>query len=308
MSLRGGRVFGGAMLVAATTLTSMVAIKAIADDEAKLPFKSSSCLTAKAPHITDVGTAHAKLEFAYKDSCTFPAQSSVEFRGGDDDWQVSDREHTSDTFNSKDGRYDFVTRNVRLGGLRNNTRYRVRTRIDYLEKDDMTDSRGFRTGGDPARDLAIKGKTNTCPTSCSQIATINFSALVPTTGGNQASIQWGTSTGYGDEEQFPDRQDNDTWPKCDPRPDDYFYCTWRVRFAGVAPVGQQCQGSGLNQNCFPIYRNTPRYWFGSGQTYHFRALVKNDVYSRYFGTQRTEDVELKQVGDSRTEFEAGRAK
>jgi hypothetical protein len=138
------------LVVAAALLHAPSARATNGGSQAYLPAEKNWCLGVTAPALEDVGHLHASVRLGYRDSCLFPATSSVEIRTGDGPWREVGVEHTK----SGDRRSkSWTARTIRLSNLRSNTRYEVRGRIDYLGGHAHTRDLTFATDGAPARKM-----------------------------------------------------------------------------------------------------------------------------------------------------------
>jgi hypothetical protein len=272
-------------IVAAGALLGAPAAEATNGGEtAFLPEKSDWCLGASEPVLTDVGTAHAFVRFEYWDECTLPASSSVEIRSADGSWHEVEAEHTKHSdLNDKSRKW--TKRTVRLSGLRNNTRYFVRTRIDYVFDDAHTNEVTFRTGGDPAREMHAWGSLSAWPNE----AKMSLSAIVPDTAKNIPVGIWVAHQGY---EQFSDEVD---WKEdqgkssCAQLPDHYSKCTWPISWR---------LGTGEP-------RPLPPWWWRNGIDYRVRLCLKNTAYENEFGKQCTKEFTV--VAGRATTIDVGQA-
>jgi hypothetical protein len=230
-------------------------------EHAYLPEKSDPCLSASQPEIESVRTTEAKVNFTYFDNCTFPAFSSVEIRSAGGGWS----EFASERTKSK-----WTKRSVWLGGLRNDTRYFVRTRIDYLFSDAHTSELTFRTGGDAARDMHAWGNLAAFPAD----AKMSLSAVVTDTGRNVPVGIWVARPGFGQFSQELDWKGNDGQKTCDQLPDHYSKCTWPIRWK-------------LGTDEPP---RLPDYWWWKDEMdYRVRLCIKNTVYENAFDMQCTKE-------------------
>jgi hypothetical protein len=271
-----GRTFAALSVVAAVALLSAPAAEATdGGSHAYLPEKKDWCLGVGAPELTGVGTRHALLRLEYWDDCLFPAKSSVEIRTGDGGWREvdSDFTKTGDRQSKK-----WTVRIVRLGDLRNDTRYYVRSRIDYVGDTAHTSDLTFRTGGDPAREMRAQGSFG----SGQGDVAISLSAIIPDAGKNVPSAVWVAPAGW---EQFSDEQ---VWKEevpylgkltreCHQFSENYSKCTWQFKWR--VSIG--------------IPRPIPPFWWKDGLEYRVHFCIENNVYSGEFGVQCTKEFTVK---------------
>jgi hypothetical protein len=263
-------LFRGAGLVCVAALTAAFGVNASADEVVQLGL---GCLKGKKIHAKDVGTAHVLFEYDYYDDCPAPARTWVEYRAGGD-WSETWSIFTKNTNDA------FVTRDLRIGGLKRNTRYEMRSRIEFFGDRRSTDPVSFRTGGDPARDVVISGEARDFGAT-----SVRVRALVTTAGDNDVRLninQIGGNRhhGGGKLERI----------SCDQRPGDYALCEW---------------GAGLKLVRFAQDRPDHGFWTWAGSQYAANAVVSNSLYTREFGDQKTQDAFF--VAGTSSSFEAGLA-
>jgi hypothetical protein len=239
---------------------------------AYLPEKNDWCLGVTAPELKEVGYYHAVVRLEYWDDCLLPAKSSIEIRSGDSGWREVGSEFTksSDRQSKK-----WNVRTIGIGDLRNDTRYYIRSRIDYVGDDAHADELTFKTGGDPARDMRAQGTLGAGQTDASLV----LSAVIPDAGESTATAIWIAPSGF-------DRFSGDAaWSKetpfasglahdCHPFTDNYQRCTWQFKWRVSIGVPQP----------------TPRFMWKDGLQYRLRFCIKNSVYAKEYGDQCTKEV------------------
>lgn len=261
---------------------SLVAIAALAvapaaqatngGSHAYLPEQKDWCLGVTAPELKEVGFFHALVRIEYWDDCLLPAKSSIEIRSGDGGWREVGSEFTksSDRQSKK-----WSVRTILLGDLRNNTRYYIRSRIDYTGDDAHTSELTFRTGGDPARDMRAQGNL----VAGWADASITLSAVIPDAGKSTASAIWVAPNGF---DQFSgDYAWSNQTPfatnlahDCRSFTDNYEKCTWQFKWR--VSIG--------------VPRPVPPFMWKDGLEYRLRFCIRNSVYAKEFGDQCTRDV------------------
>lgn len=237
-----------------------------------LPEQKDWCLGVSAPELKEVGYHHALVRLEYWDDCLLPAKSSIEIRSGDGGWREVESEFTksSDRQSKK-----WSVRNVQLSGLSNNTRYYIRSRIDYTGDDAHTSELTFRTGGDPAREMRAQGTLGAGQGD----ASIVLSAVIPDAGKSTASAIWVAPNGY---EQFSGEQ---PWSKqtpfasnlaqeCHAFTDNYEKCSWQFKWR--ISIG--------------VPRPVPPFMWKDGLEYRLRFCIRNSVYTKEFRDQCTKEV------------------
>lgn len=255
-----------AVLSFAVAAALLLAPAAHATDGGKhgyLPEKDDWCLGVGEPEVTDVGTAHALVTIEYWDDCLLPAKSSIEIRSGGGGWQQVESEFTksSDRQTKK-----WTVRKIRLSGLSNNTRYFIRSRIDYKLSDAHTNEVTFRTGGDPARDMRAQGTL----TAQGYDQSISLTAVVPDSGKITPRALWDAPSGY---EQFSDERNwNPDTPfahnlrrDCQVFTDHYSKCMWEFRWR--VSIG--------------VPTPVPPFMWKNGLTYRLKFCIKNSLYSEF---------------------------
>jgi hypothetical protein len=266
-----GRVLLLLSIVAAALLSAPTAQATDGGSHGYLPEKNDWCLGVDTPELRDVGYLHALVRLEYWDDCLFPAKSSIEIRSGDGGWSKVESEYTksSDRQSKK-----WTVRNIRLSDLHNNTRYFIRSRIDYGTGDAHTSELTFRTGGNPAKEMRAQG---TLPAS--QVdASISLSAVIPDEGKITPRAIWVAPSGY---EQYSDEQ---PWREqtpfashlkrdCQTFTDNYSKCTWQFQWR--VSIG--------------VPRPVPPFMWKDGLQYRVRFCIANSVYSPAFGDQCTKE-------------------
>jgi hypothetical protein len=276
----------GALAVLAVTVVAVLvsAPAAQATDDGQygfLPDKDSWCLAVTEPVLTDVGTAHAFVDIEYRDVCTFPAESSVELRTADSGWRRIESDFTKAS-SRNDKKY--TKRTIRLSDLKNNTRYFVRSRIDYLTGKAVTNEITFKTGGDPAREIHAWGRTADWPND----QKLTLSAVIPDTAKNVPVGIWAAPSGY---ERFSNElvwKDDVGKSSCSQLPDHYSRCTWPIEWK---------LGRG-EPNPFPTW-----WWWRWGLEYKVRLCIRNSAYVESFGMQCTKEFSL--IAGKSTQVDVG---
>jgi hypothetical protein len=269
------RMLGFLLLVATAALVVAPAAQATnGGSRGYLPDQKDWCLGVTAPELKDVGYLHAFVRLEYWDDCLFPAKSSIEIRSGDSGWQEVGSEYTQSTDRHTK---KWNVRTIRLSDLRNNTRYYVRSRIDYTGDDAHTSELTFKTGGDPAREMRAQGNLGAGQGD----ASIVLSAVIPDTGKITPSAIWTAPSGY---DQFSgDYPWSEQTPfagglahECHPFTDNYEKCTWQFKWR--VSIG--------------VPRPVPPFMWKDGLAYRLRFCIKNSAYANEFGDQCTKEVSV----------------
>lgn len=248
------------------------------------------CLGARDLQVREVGTTHATVEFERFDECVFDAWTSVEVQAVGDNW-VEARQVQKEKSKRTGGKW--VSRAIRIEGLRNKGPYRIRVKIEHAGGDsETTDSVLVRTGGDPARDmkasLSAEGEAGVLYGRKIDVA---FTAALPNLGENSVVFRYSGDTSYSRKLALRVKRAPTGEKECHALPGERTRCDWIGRI--TIYFGQQPKPADGS-------------WIHVGENLHGRVFVANSIYSREFGIQRTKDMLITDAGVKPQVVEVGR--
>jgi hypothetical protein len=168
----------GAVVALAAVMLWPAAARA---DDAELG--GGNCLRAEPPTIEEVYKGSVSVNYRYKDSCFFPAKTSLEWRKDGGDWRQAHETSTGNTRDSWDLRYGLRIDLGREGD------YEVRSRVDYLGAVSRSSAVDFDTGAVVARDVTARAD------GPGIYYRLLLTALVSETGTTKAELEWRSKSG-----------------------------------------------------------------------------------------------------------------
>jgi hypothetical protein len=233
------------------TLAILAAAPAAAQAE-NAGLGSGPCLQAQPPTIQRVSPDAVHYGYRFSDSCVFPARTSIEIRPAGGAWREVHGQYTPPTHG------DWTARAQSIGDLQRDTRYELRSRIEYLGRDATTSSVFFDTGGEMAHDI------HTFAHRRGGALEIGVSAIVSPIEKYDVELRIAETDREGSDRTLPL-----PYAHCEPGPGSGERCTWQIDLR-VLPQGGVAHLPGKN-------------WIVDGLRYRAVPTLTRSVYDRSFG-------------------------